>query len=341
MYIENMFATLPQTDEVLRAKRELLAMMEDKYNELKAEGRNENEAVGKVIAEFGNVDEILDSLHIERSSGRHEESSGTSSITTTEAQRYISADKNRSLFNAFASMLCVVSPAALVILVGMQSGLSDGHMFFAGLLMSRNTAAAVGLSLMFVLIAAALVLFVAGDLKMREFGWYKTGLIVLDSDARSFVKRMKENNFVSKSISDTVAVIFCILSPLPLVISACVYNTTAGTAWIYFLCTGILLLIVAAAVFLFIYGGSTSHACSRLLGNDCRTSAEKKSSISLKQKLDAVKSVYWSVLVVVYLLGSFLTGRWGITWIMWPVGAVVWSIAYKICRLRSVFHENE
>ena len=31
-------------------------MMEDKYTELKNEGKSENEAVGTVIAEFGNLD---------------------------------------------------------------------------------------------------------------------------------------------------------------------------------------------------------------------------------------------------------------------------------------------
>ena len=34
-YLNNMFLGLPNTEEVIRAKNELLAMMENKYNELK------------------------------------------------------------------------------------------------------------------------------------------------------------------------------------------------------------------------------------------------------------------------------------------------------------------
>ena len=34
-YIESMFRNLPQTGKVLKAKQELLSMMEDKYEELK------------------------------------------------------------------------------------------------------------------------------------------------------------------------------------------------------------------------------------------------------------------------------------------------------------------
>ena len=63
-YLENMFRGLPDTPEVRRAKEELWQMMEDKYTELKDEGISENEAVGTVITEFGNLDEISETLGI-------------------------------------------------------------------------------------------------------------------------------------------------------------------------------------------------------------------------------------------------------------------------------------
>ena len=61
-YLEAMFANLPNTPEVKKAKAELLTMMEDKYNELLEDGVSENEAVGTVISEFGNLDELADTL---------------------------------------------------------------------------------------------------------------------------------------------------------------------------------------------------------------------------------------------------------------------------------------
>ena len=63
-YLDNMFRNLPNTEEVRRAKAELLQMMEDKYEELISEGKTENEAVGIVISEFGNLDELAESLGI-------------------------------------------------------------------------------------------------------------------------------------------------------------------------------------------------------------------------------------------------------------------------------------
>ena len=67
-YLHNMFLNLPETPQVLRAKAELMEMMEDKYEELMQEGMSEKEAVGTVISEFGNLDELAEELGIARRS---------------------------------------------------------------------------------------------------------------------------------------------------------------------------------------------------------------------------------------------------------------------------------
>jgi hypothetical protein len=59
-----MFTNMPNTQEVVRAKEELLQMMEDKYTELRQQGKTENEAVGAVISEFGNLEELAPQLGI-------------------------------------------------------------------------------------------------------------------------------------------------------------------------------------------------------------------------------------------------------------------------------------
>lgn len=63
-YLETMFSPYPQTPRLLEAKEDLRGMMEDAYNEAIAAGRSNNEAVGKVITEFGNLDELAPVLGI-------------------------------------------------------------------------------------------------------------------------------------------------------------------------------------------------------------------------------------------------------------------------------------
>lgn len=63
-YLETMFSPYPQTPRLLEAKEDLRGMMEDAYNEAISAGRSNNEAVGKVITEFGNLDELAPVLGI-------------------------------------------------------------------------------------------------------------------------------------------------------------------------------------------------------------------------------------------------------------------------------------
>ena len=65
-YLEGMFAGLGNSPEVLKAKEELLSMMEDKYNELRQQGLNNNTAIGQVITEFGNLEELAEVLGIQQ-----------------------------------------------------------------------------------------------------------------------------------------------------------------------------------------------------------------------------------------------------------------------------------
>lgn len=54
-YLDNMFLNLPQTNEVLHAKNSLGSMMASKYSEFRRKGFSENEAIGHVIAEYGDL----------------------------------------------------------------------------------------------------------------------------------------------------------------------------------------------------------------------------------------------------------------------------------------------
>ena len=65
-YIDNLFRNYPDTLQVQKARQELLSIMEDKYRELKSEGKSEHEAIGIVISEFGSMDEIAFELELDQ-----------------------------------------------------------------------------------------------------------------------------------------------------------------------------------------------------------------------------------------------------------------------------------
>ena len=110
-YLETMFAGLPNTPEVLRARDELWQMMEDKYSELIAEGKSENAAIGTVISEFGNLDEIAGELGLDRVKGEKlsltkELAPERRHISMDEAKDYLREKGGSSLLTAFGVFLC-------------------------------------------------------------------------------------------------------------------------------------------------------------------------------------------------------------------------------------------
>ena len=107
-YLETMFLKLPNTPEVYKAKNELWQMMEDKYTELKEEGKSENEAVGIVISEFGNLDELANDLGISRFVENQPIPQGKT-LSLDQAKSYL-ADAGKSAYRtALGVMLCVLS----------------------------------------------------------------------------------------------------------------------------------------------------------------------------------------------------------------------------------------
>lgn len=107
-YLETMFLKLPNTPEVYKAKNELWQMMEDKYTELKEEGKSENEAVGIVISEFGNLDELANDHGISQFVESQPMPQGKT-LSLDQAKSYL-ADAGKSAYRtSLGVMLCVLS----------------------------------------------------------------------------------------------------------------------------------------------------------------------------------------------------------------------------------------
>lgn len=106
-YLESMFAQLPNTPEVWKAKDELWQMMEDRYTDLIADGKTENEAVGAVIAEFGNLDELAETLGI-RGAMNQAPQYQASILSASDAFQLIKDKSRASLINGIAVLLLSV-----------------------------------------------------------------------------------------------------------------------------------------------------------------------------------------------------------------------------------------
>ena len=240
-YLDNMFRNLPNTEEVRRAKSELLQMMEDKYEELIAEGKTENEAVGIVISEFGNLDELADSLGISEAVTENP-AEDKPMLSLDRVKDYLSMISTKSILTPLGVALCILSVVSPIL---------------ADILpVDLNIVGAGGL---FAIIAVAVGLFIFSGIKGKEFAEVKNKECSLSIEGAEYVRNERKSFKHSYGLMSSFGIGLCILSFInPIIIDKIPYvNSNIGAAMMF--------VFVALGVFLITSSNIKMNGYDRLL----------------------------------------------------------------------------
>ncbi len=309
-YLEAMFAKLPNTPEVLRAKDELLQMMEDKYTELRENGRTENEAVGTVISEFGNLDVIAEDLGIKEAVSMNPfKDIKKVLVPLDEAKRFIKDNTLKAIWVGLAVMFCIISVTVPMIVTDLGG----------------SAAGSLG---MFAFIGLAVGLFVYVGLTMKKWNYIKKGEAEINYETAQFVKNEEARRQGSVIMARVIGVVLCATSWLPSAVIGASGTHVLGTAD-----GGVFLfLMVGMGVFLLVYSGVTMKGLKKIrrLNSDDTVagtySAGNAEPEYINPTAQIISKVFWPVVACLYVAVSFITFRWDITWVIWPVAAVVGTI---------------
>lgn len=258
-YLNNLFMNLPETPEVLRAKAELLEMMEDKYEELIKEGKSEAEAIGIVISEFGNLEELSGELGIgdyvkkERANdgegpgqGR-KTAAGAEKMRTVycwgfdEARDYISYAWKHAMFIAVAIFLCICSPFIDCVMEGCEQA---GYM-------PPVIAEAIGTSALFLFVAAAVGLFCGASAMKKGYGKLSRFCLLLDEKAGRYVEQKQQKDEQKRVTMRIVGISCCILSVVPSSINYVknpFLSEILDSSLLFIVGVGVLLIVLSASV---------------------------------------------------------------------------------------------
>ena len=358
-----MFAGLPDTPEVRRAYEELAAMMEDKYTELIEEGLSENEAVGTVISEFGNLEELAQTLGIEdcfnaRASRTQNAGAGTAYATGAAGQgkdtREREArdqgpqdqgpqdygaenwdgmyDENRRLITAeeLCDYLSVGGFAAMIrsfgVFLCITSFVGPALLDDLGLGWIGGVLESFGTALFFVFIAAAVACFLIANAYMKPWKFFKTDALSFDDEAQAIIQDQEQNVNNENTKRKIIGIVMIILSIVPMIIINC-----SLTVAMFF-------VLVGTGVFLFVYNGSKKGLLVKIRRAQSRAQASRnrggKRYVSTpktkKEKyqysdrnLSTLMPIYWEVVTCFYFGFSFLTGSWAISWLIWIAAGAV------------------
>lgn len=318
-YLDNIFSSLPKSAEIIKLKEELLSNMEDKYNELKESGKTENEAIGIVISEFGNIDELVKELGINTTT---REGENIPTITMEEAENYMRDKVKYGKLIAVGTLLCILAP---VILMFTHSLILDGVF---GTNITTETLEGLSVIPLFIFIAIAVSLFIYAGTQLDKYKYLEEDFIC-PLHVQERVK-MKKQEFTSTStMSIITGVILCVLSPVALIGISAIggYNddrlSTYGVI--------VLLIMVAIAVFMFIRVGNINNSYSALLQIEEYSPKGKKNN----KVIGAVASIVWPLATAIFLIWGLGFGAWHICWIVFPITGVLFgafSGAYSIIK---------
>lgn len=239
-------------------------------------------------------------------------------VTLTEAHEYIKSRKSAAWRIGVATLMCIASVIPMMLFAAAAE--------YSIIPIKEELAGVLGLSLLLVFVAIAVAIYITTGFKNAPYEFLEKEPFETEYGVTSYVTEQKKAYNPSYARNNIIATVMCILSPIPLVACASLNNEKLTIAM---LC--VMLLIIGIAVLIFIVSGVKWAALERLLKNqDIITKPSDTQKGTLKATVD---SVYWSVVIAAYFAWSFIGSAWGISWVIWPIAAVLFPAVMGIVSL--------
>lgn len=240
-------------------------------------------------------------------------------VTMEQAADYLSLRQAAAPKLALATLLCVLSPVALLLL----AALSDRP----GAALSENVAAGIGLCVLLVLVAAAVAVFITCAAQVKAYAFLETEPFETAYGVTGMVRERRAAAAPEHTRGKVAGTVLCILSAVPLFIAVCL----DGPDLLYVGAICLLLVLAGVGSALFVYGGVYQAAMDRLLEEGDYVRPRKRQN----GVVGAISSIYWLTVTAAYLLWTF--GPWWDaqpqdTWILWAVAGVLYGAVMALVR---------
>lgn len=252
-HLEAVFDAYPQTSAILGAKAELQTMMEDAYEGLVATGATPSDASARVIADFGNLDELAPALGVatHRAHRRDRGDIETTSpsyppVTVVEARSFSETARVARFQLGTAVAAFVASPIPIVLLIAVAH---------EGLLpLTVEAAIGVGIGLLLLIATGGALSLVRMFSHLAPYERVRNGRFPPNVTVEHWADDLAASHERRRAASLAVAVALWVLSPFPLILAALAEPTPSQGLWI---AGGTALILAAVASGLLIQLPST------------------------------------------------------------------------------------
>lgn len=239
-------------------------------------------------------------------------------VSMEEANDYLSTKAISSGRIALGVMLCILSPVVLILLGGGQE---------AGLLaLTENQAAGIGVLILMLMVGAAVGLFVFYGMKLKPYEYISKEPIETAYGVHGMVAERLHNYQKAHTRYMVIGILLCVLSCIPIFL-ALILNPDNDMIGV--LAVSVLLVMIGIGVLLIVRTSIIMEGLQALLEEGEFSRDNKNES----RRNETVMGIYWMSATAIYLAASFLTKRWDITWVIWPVAGVCCGILAAVLKV--------
>lgn len=223
-------------------------------------------------------------------------------LSLEQAEACLREERTRAGQLALGTALCILSPVPLILQSIQESPGGDAVYI-------------LGIGAMFLMIAAAVMLFIFSVRHSHTLRAWQ---------ARSFEPDYGVGGILGEKYAAfqrlywpcmALGVALCILCVLPVTFAGLLDVSDA----VVICMSALLFVIVAAGVYLLVFFGVRKRGY-RVLS---QAEPPARDIPAREGKSARLAGIYWPAVAAVYLAWSLLTSQWGISWIIWPVAALL------------------
>ncbi len=246
------------------------------------------------------------------------EDSGTTSrkLSMEEANEFLDHNKVFAKKIAVGSMICTLCPVPLMILMAFQNAGKIG--------LTEDQTGAIGIAVLLAIVALALVFIIPAAMNASKWEWLENEVFDPEYGVEGMVRSRSDKYGKSFVNSITFGTVSILLGVIALITGAAIDEKNEP---LLMGLTGVMLAFIAVGVLLIVNAGIIKDGFSKLLQEESYSRTEKTN-----KALKTVAPVFWMIVTAGYLLWSFLTNDWHITWIVWPVAGVIYGAISVILR---------
>jgi len=185
-------------------------------------------------------------------------------------------------------------------------------------------------------VLAILIMVSIGVSFFIKINQYESDLATIDNESfelaygvHSVVQEKQHKFRPTYNLRLSIAIFLFTVSFVPLMFANMFFEGSDIT----FMMLIVLMLIIATGIYILIPVSARYDAYNNILIDSSVTKTSKRA-----KRAEKLAAFYWPLLTAIFLGWSLWTMDWGVTWIIWPVGAVLFA---ALVGLMELFDKEE